>query len=76
MKVATNGKLHEIASMFLYGREDPIPKMFQSLLNTLEREHLKVPNLKIYLERHIDVDGDIHEPMAQRMLSNILGSDE
>ena len=59
---------HVIASCFLFGREDPIPKMFQSILDNLENKDIFCPNLKLYLARHIEVDGGSHSILAEKMI--------
>ena len=54
-----SGKTHEVASSFLFGREDVIPDMFQLLLsekNLLQTDGFK--RMKQYLERHIVIDID------------------
>ena len=65
-----------IASCFLFGREDPIPKMFQSILNNLESKNVFCPNLKTYLQRHIDVDGGLHSVLAEKMIVTICGEEK
>ena len=37
MDIVMNGSTVEVAAAFLYGREDPIPRMFQSLLGELQQ---------------------------------------
>ena len=56
-----------VASQFFFGREDPIPMMFQKFIDNLEDQN-KYVSFKYYLQRHIDVDGDTHGPMAERLL--------
>jgi len=110
--------VHEVAAAFLLGREDVIPRMFQSILDSLdrsedfgvraltglERAERKLPervrgrvhgrfrgamrrvrastglrdpraNLRLYLERHIELDGDHHGPMGERLLRVLCGND-
>ncbi len=111
--------VHEVASAFLMGREDIIPRMFQSILDSLdrsedmgvrfvtgiERAERRLPerlrnrlhgryqgamrwfqnstgledpraNLRLYLERHIELDGDHHGPMGERLLRVLCGDDD
>jgi len=111
--------VHEVAAAFLMGREDVIPRMFQSILDSLdrtesfsvrvltgvERAERRLPeglraqvhgrfrdamrrvqnttgvkdpraNLRLYLERHIELDGEHHGPMGERLLRVLCGSDE
>jgi len=65
----------DIAAAFLYGREDPIPQMFQNLLTQLGFENINCPNLKKYLERHIEVDSDDHGPMGGMVIDLLCGND-
>jgi len=68
-EVIGRGKIHEIASLFTYGREDVIPAMFIGLLDRLEvPDGVELADLRYYLERHIEVDGDHHGPLARRMI--------
>ena len=110
--------VHEVAAAFLLGREDVIPRMFQSILDSLdrsedigvrmvtglERAERKLPervrgrvhgrfrdamrrvrastgirdpraNLRLYLERHIELDGDHHGPMGERLLRVLCSTD-
>ncbi len=71
------GKLHNIAAVFTFGREDLIPEMFLQLVSDLDvKTGGQVSILKYYLERHIEVDGDHHTPLALEMLAEICGDDE
>ena len=74
--VIGRGRVHEIASLFTYGREDIIPTMFLGMLDRLEGgEGLDLADLRYYLERHIEVDGGHHGPLARRMVGILCGED-
>lgn len=68
---------HMVAAAFLFGREDVIPDMF---LNLLSRLGLMASEpfrwLKIYLERHIEVDGESHGPLSRQLLESLCGASE
>lgn len=71
LSLAADGETHEVAAAFCFGREDPIPGMFQRIVDTLTASGLSVPRLEYYLVRHIDLDGDHHGPLAQRMVATL-----
>jgi hypothetical protein len=73
LDTAINGSLEEVASSFLFGREDAIPEMFASLLKSWSIEEHQVPKLVHYLKRHIELDGNDHGPAATRFLTNLIG---
>lgn len=72
---AMNSELVEVASSFLFGREDAIPDMFTLFLEKWGMDKEQIPALVYYLERHIDLDGDEHGPAAQKMLDGLIGGD-
>ncbi len=68
--------LHRIAAAFTYGREDVIPDMFRRLVRQLARHKpQRWSRFLYYLERHIEVDGDQHGPLAHRLLARLCGDD-
>ena len=70
-------KQHVVAAAFAFGREDVIPEMFRSLVESLSRRFpARLDTLLVYLQRHIDVDGDNHGPMALRMIAELCGEDQ
>lgn len=74
--VIGTGKLHSIAAAFTFGREDLIPDIFRGFLRDQdERLNGQLALFRWYLDRHIEVDGDQHGPMALQMLSNLCGED-
>lgn len=76
LDVAMNGKVHEVASSFFYGREKLIPEMFQSILDVLYTSQVDCPTLKYYFERHIEVDGEDHGPKALKCLKHLMDTPE
>lgn len=76
-EVIRNGKSHEIASAFTFGREDLIPSLFTGLLNELRENfpHVDLSELIYYFERHIELDADEHGPMAFEMISYLCNND-
>ena len=65
LRTADKGSTHEVMAAFLFGREDPIPKMFQSIIdNKILSDDKTLDCFRLYLQRHIDVDGDDHGPLA------------
>jgi hypothetical protein len=60
-----------VASAFLLGRERLVPSMFDTMLHGLG--DTPCPRLRLYLERHIHLDGEDHGPKAIRLLQELCG---
>ncbi len=75
--VIKRGKAHEIAAAFTYGREDLIPEMFTEIIAGLEKSAVSIDlsKIKYYFDRHIELDGDEHGPMAHKMVALLCGND-
>lgn len=76
LDMALNGRVEEIAASFFYGREKLLPDVFEQILKTLRKDGVHCPTLTYYFERHIEVDGDSHGPLAEKCLDQICGTDE
>lgn len=70
----SSDKTHVIAAAFTFGREDVIPEMFLKILDG--QKDLKADQLRYYLERHIELDGDEHGPMAIKLLDACCDNDD
>ncbi|WP_087456745.1 DUF3050 domain-containing protein [Tumebacillus avium] len=75
LDIALHGKPHQVAAAFFYGREDIIPDMFTHLVRELEESGKSAARLLYYLKRHIELDGDEHGPLAERLLSYLCAGD-
>jgi hypothetical protein len=73
--ILNSGEAHKIAAAFTFGREDLIPDMFTAIVNDLSKEH-KLDKFVYYLERHIELDGGEHGPLALELISNLCGDDK
>lgn len=74
--IIEGGKLHAIAAAFTFGREDLIPDMFRGFIRNQDALLFgRLATLRWYLDRHIEVDGEDHGPMALRMVSELCGND-
>ncbi len=71
-----SGKPHVTAAAFTFGREDLIPDMFRQMVKDLRQSSEGVGLFEYYLDRHVEVDGDSHGPMALQMLEELCGDDE
>lgn len=73
MSVIEGGEAHTLAAVFTVGREEAIPRMFSTLVNSLSRDITGLDTLKVYLKRHIELDADKHGPMGIQMIANLCG---
>ncbi len=76
VSTAMEASPHEIAAVFTFGREDLIPDMFSRIVDDLQQRFPnQLADFRYYLDRHIELDGDEHGPMALRMVAHLCGDD-
>ncbi|GAB4155500.1 MAG: DUF3050 domain-containing protein [Winogradskyella sp.] len=74
--VINSNESHKIAAAFTFGREDVIPDMFFQIINHSKSNEKSFSKLTYYLNRHIELDGDEHGPLALRMIEALCGDDD
>lgn len=70
------GDLAVLAAVFTFGREDLLPDVFARIVRELNE--ISGGNLQefiYYLERHIELDGGEHGPLAHQLVANLCGDD-
>ena len=70
VNISRNYPLHILAGVFFFGREKIIPDIFRSILKEIEGSPwvYEAPTLVHYLKRHIELDGDHHGPLANKLM--------
>ncbi len=76
LDLAHNGRLEEVAAAFFYGREKLLPDVFTQIIKVIKGNGINCPTLTYYFERHIEVDGDSHGPLAKLLLSEICSNND
>lgn len=77
-EVIATGEAHKIAAAFTFGREDLIPSMFTAILQEIQQQFPEADLLRFhyYFQRHIELDGDEHGPLAMQMILELAAEDQ
>ena len=74
--IVGSGQPHAVAAAFTYGREDLIPDMFRQLVGRLQAQFPgQLDTFIYYLDRHIQLDEEVHTPLAQQMVRELCADD-
>ena len=74
--IIESNEVHKIAAALTFGRENVIPDMFIKIVKKISKENdLRSKKFIYYLERHIELDGNDHGPIALKMINNLCGED-
>lgn len=77
LEVCEDHPAYEVASYFLFGRENLIPSMFRKIVEGLAiAEKIDIGAFRYYLDRHIGLDEEEHGPASQRMMRALCGHDD
>lgn len=77
MEVAKQGKAHVVAGVFTFGREDLIPDLFAGVIREIMNQgNPSLSKFAYYLQRHIELDGDEHGPLAIKLVSSLCRTDK
>ncbi|MET0402464.1 MAG: DUF3050 domain-containing protein [Cystobacter sp.] len=72
---STRLRPHEVAAAFLLGRESLLPSVFERILAAVRPLGAECSALRLYLERHIQLDGEEHGVRAEQLLRGLCGED-
>jgi hypothetical protein len=76
-RVAVTLEDHSVAAAFALGREVLLPTLFERLVASLPATAASsLTGLQGYLNRHIELDGEVHNTLSLRMLSLLCGDDD
>ena len=73
--LSTN-KISNIAAIFTYGRETTIPDMFIKVLNQIDSNNLLFSNLRLYINRHIEIDSSRHGPLSLQLFEHTCDNNQ
>ncbi|WP_345235386.1 DUF3050 domain-containing protein [Hymenobacter saemangeumensis] len=74
--IIDSGRTHAIAAAFTFGREDVIPAMFRQFVAELKVNFPgQLDTFTYYLDRHIQLDEEVHTPLAQQMVRELCAGD-
>ena len=74
--IIRQGQPHAVAAAFTFGREDLIPAMFRQLVGELHNRFPgQLETFTHYLDRHIQLDEEVHAPLAQQMVRELFADD-
>lgn len=69
------GSLAAMAAAFTFGREDLLPSVFEQIVAQANASTGEFAEFQYYLQRHIELDGEEHGPMAARLVRSLCGDD-
>jgi hypothetical protein len=69
------GSLCSLAAAFTFGREDLLPSVFEKIVEQANATTGGFGRFQYYLNRHIQLDGDVHGPMAARLVRSLCGDE-
>ncbi len=75
-EIIEEGNLCRLASAFTFGREDLLPGIFQRIVDELSRQSAGgLDEFQFYLQRHVELDGEEHGPLAAALMTSLCGED-
>ncbi len=75
-KCLNTNSIANIAAIFTYGRETNIPIMFSNILRKIDQDNILFINLKLYINRHIEIDSVRHGPLSLHLFNTVCENNQ